>query len=109
MTLRLMRGQVIVREIFPENKFGLWTPEPSHPRAIKTHRGIVLGMGLPAEVSFYRSDLGKVVSYEVPFGFRVGDTVQYHFEHHQEAWTTPWPDDGKPATWLPQHCVDAVI
>jgi co-chaperonin GroES (HSP10) len=93
-----MRGQVVVREI--EEKSSIWTPDPA-PRQVKTHCGVVIAMGPPA-----RTRKGRA---EVPHGFRVGDVVQYHFEHHQETWTMPWPLDGKKVTWLAQHNVDGVV
>lgn len=95
---RLMRGQVVVREVFETNPTGLWTPAPSQ-REQKTHRGIVLGMGPPA-----RTPTG----HEVEPGFQIGDTIQFHFTSHQEAATHAWVD-GKPATWIPQQNVDGVF
>ena len=96
-TVRVMRGQCVVREIEPIGSASLWTPGPGQ-REQKTHRGVVLAIGKPAIH-------GKC---EVPWGFDVGDVVQFHFEHNQEAATRTWPEDGKPATWLPQVCVVAV-
>ncbi len=98
MTIRLMRGQVVIREHADRPSETIWTPE-RRQREITTHRGTVLAMGPPALI-FDR--------YEVPYDFDVGDVVQYHFAHHREAWTHPWTD-GKPATWVPQASVDAVI
>jgi co-chaperonin GroES (HSP10) len=98
-TIRLMRGQVAVREIYERGSNTLWTPTPTDGRNMKTHRGIVLGVGAPALM------YGKV---EVPLDFQVGDIIQYHFNHHKEAATIPW-SDGEPATWIPQESVDAVI
>ena len=100
--VRVMRGQVVVRELVDVNPF--WLPEPSGWDK-RTHRGIVLALGEPARTPVRWDGTGGA---EIPFGFRVGDIVQYHFEHHQDAWTQPWPDDGKPATWLAQSNVDAV-
>ena len=101
MTIRPMRGQVVVRELVQQHSAILWTPE-DRPRQVRTHRGRVLAMGPPSRLV----DLPDAP--EVPWGFGVGDVIQYHFEHHQEAWTCPWPDDGLPATWLPQAFVDGV-
>ena len=96
-----MRGQVVVRELDVLGSTVLWTPEDG-PRQRKTHRGRVLAMGAPARlVDLPGSPL-------VPFLFDVGDVVQYHFAHHQEAWTMPWPLDGKPCTWLAQANIDGV-
>lgn len=99
--IRLMRGQVVVRE-----EFGclsvLWTPEQG-PRQVRTHRGVVLGLGPPARLTEHPA------SPEVPHGFGVGDLVQYHFGAvgTQEARTRAWTD-GKPATWLTQAEIDGV-
>ena len=91
--MRLLPGRCAVRETLNTSSW-LYMPD-GKPREVKTHRGIVLGLG-PST-----SDAG--------WGCEVGDVVQYHFEHHQEASTLVWPDDGKPCTYLPQRCVDAVI
>lgn len=99
MKVRLLRGQVVVRETTPPASQTLWMPEEK-ARQVKTHRGVVLGMGPPAL-------FGKF-GVEVPYDFQVGDEVSYHFVHHAEAHTRPWPLDGLDATWVPQHAVDAV-
>jgi len=65
---------------------------------VRTHRGVVLAMGPPART---------VRGVEVEPGFAPGDTIQFHFSHHQETATNMWTD-GKPATWIPQSSVDAV-
>lgn len=106
-TPRLLRGRVVVRELEVPASRSLWTPDRA-PREIHTHRGIVLAMGPPAKMPLVYSEGEWRGGHEVPHGFRVGDTVQYHFEHHQEAWTMTWID-GKPCTYLAQHNVDAVI
>lgn len=94
--MRLLRGRVVVREdVSPSNI--LWTPEPGK-RTVNTHRGVVLAVGAPAEA---------YPDIPVPHGFEVGDSVAFHFEHHEEARTRPWLD-GKPAIWLTQQEVDGV-
>jgi hypothetical protein len=100
--IRLMRGQVVVRELDVSPSGVLWTPEAG-PRQVKTHRGVVLGMGPPARLTEHPS------SPEVPHGFEVGDVVQYHFAAvgTQAARTRAWTD-GEPATWLCQPEIDAV-
>jgi hypothetical protein len=100
--LRLMRGQVVVRELDAPDSSSLWTPEPG-VRQVKTHRGVVLGVGPPARLTEHPS------SPEVPHGFAVGDVVQYHFEAMgtQAARTRAWLD-GEDAVWLHQAEVDAV-
>ena len=103
--IRLMRGQVVVREL--EEKSPIWRPDPS-PRQVKTHRGEVLALGKPAQVQHYDTETQRSTFHEIPHGFKVGDVVQFHFEHHQEGWTVMW-EDGKKATYLAQHNVDAVI
>lgn len=96
MKLKLMRGQVVVRELDNQDSAVLYMPY-GNPRERKTHRGEVLAMGAPA---LYKGS-------EVPHGFAVGDIVQYHFSHNQKAWTMPWTD-GLQATWIPQQNVDMV-
>lgn len=93
MKIRLLRGQVVVRERYDVASKVLWTPDPND-RHTKTHTGEVLAMGPPIR--------------GIDPGFVVGDVVQFHFEHNREAWTRPWPLDGEMAIWVPQSCVDAV-
>lgn len=102
MNIRLMRGQVVVRELDAPPSPVLWTPEQG-PRQVRTHRGVVLGLGPPARLT------ASPTSPEVPHGFEVGDVVQFHFGAvgTQVARTRAWTD-GKPATWLTQAEVDAV-
>jgi hypothetical protein len=102
MHIRLMRGRVVVREETPAPSAVLWTPEQG-PRQVKTHRGVVLGLGPPARLTEHPE------SPEVPHGFEVGDVVQYHFGAvgTQAARTRAWVD-GEPATWLTQAEVDGV-
>jgi hypothetical protein len=100
MSIRLMRGQAVIRE---DTSTGvLWMPD-AKPRQVQTHRGLVLGLGPPA-----LARRGKRY-VPVPWDCKVGDVVQFHFEHHRDAHTRPWPEDGKAATWVPQWCVDGVI
>ena len=101
---RVMRGQCVVREIGDEMG-GLWTPR-ANERQVKTHRGIVLAIGQPALQGFWVR--GRFVQQPVPWGFHVGDIVQYHFVHNKEGFTMRWPEDGELATWIPQACVDGV-
>ena len=104
MTVRLMRGQCVVREIVSEQSASLWTPDVrTKDRDVKTHRGVVLGLGPPAFL-----DAGAARSPVVPWDCAVGDVVQYHYVHNHEAHTRPWAD-GEPATWIPQMAVDAVV
>jgi len=98
MNVRLMRGQCVVREAGEARSSVLWTPDESQ-REVQTHRGVVLGLGPPAEMD----------GVPQPWGVEVGDVVQYHYIHNRAAHTRPWPPDGLRATWVPQSCVDAVI
>ena len=102
MKIRLMRGQVVVREETPPASAMLWTPEQG-PRQTRTHRGVVLGLGPPSRLTEHPD------SPEVAHGFEVGDLVQYHFGTMgtQDARTRAWVD-GKPATWLTQAEIDGV-
>jgi hypothetical protein len=93
--VRLMRGQVVVRELDAPASARLWTPTPG-ARQTTTHRGLVLGIGPhPAPGASH--------------GFEVGDVVQFHFgavgtaKARTRAWT-----DGVEATWLTWEEVDAV-
>jgi hypothetical protein len=98
MGVRLLRGQVVVREEALRPSV-IWSPDPKQ-RGQTTHRGRVIGMGPPAVLR----------GIEQPQDFAVGDLVQYHFSgHNQDAFTRTWPDDGLPATWVPQQDVDAVL
>lgn len=99
MKIRLMPGQVVIREEPPEPSAALWTPEPGS-RDVRTHTGRVLALGPPARVNGHGA--------EVPHGFEVGDLVQYHFTSNREGATRIWPLDGQPATWIPQQNVDCV-
>jgi hypothetical protein len=94
---------VVVRELTETRH--LWTPD-DNPRQVHTHRGVVLALGEPGQQEFLVD--GRSVLRDVPWGFGIGSVVQYHFEHNQAAFTREW-EDGKPATWLPQRCVDGVI
>lgn len=97
VVIRLLRGQVAIRETPPKSSV-IWTPDDNQ-RQVKIHHGVVLGVGAPR----LRGDV------EVPYGFAVGDVVLYTFQHHREGWTHPWPEDGGPATWVPAYSVQAVI
>jgi hypothetical protein len=96
MSVRLMRGQVVVRELKQES--ALWSPDEDE-RKKRTHVGEVIAMGPPALI---------YDKYPVEPGFVVGDLVQYHLAHHLGAHTRVWPGDGLPALWIPQNSVDGV-
>jgi hypothetical protein len=93
--IRLLRGQVVIREI--HDQYSIWTPAPN-PRDVRIHRGRVLAKGLPAQVN----------GHDVPHLFDVGDEVFYHWEKQEKAFTRDWID-GEPACWMYQHEVDAVV
>ncbi len=109
MTLRLLRGQLVVREQLNADTAHyrhIVVPDVSTEhdakavaRARKWHRGTVLQIGAPA--------LTKDGA-EVEPEYKVGDTVIFHWIHHEESWTRPWTD-GELACWLPQAAVDAVL
>lgn len=110
MNIRLLRGQVVVREnyavhsqdyphlVLPESRNG-YDDRHAVARGRTWHIGEVIAMGAPA--------LTKKGA-EVPHGFAVGDTVIFHWEHNEEQFTRPWTD-GKLACWMTQRCVDAVV
>jgi len=110
MSVRLLRGQVVIRERERASET-IWTPA-EHASKVRTHRGTVLALGPPALRSSMRWDATErewiFRQIEVPHGFAAGDEVIYQFVHHQQNWTREWVD-GKPATWVPQEAVDAVI
>jgi len=97
---RPMRGQVVVREIKDEYATirGVYRLG-GNPREVKIHRGTVLAIGAP---------MLTAKGAEVPHGFSGGDVVLYSFQHNERAFTYPWSDD-KPATWIPQWAVSAVL
>ena len=106
MNVRPLRGQVVVREVNPNDPLGdaeakgrLWTPDIVHgDRGRRIHLGEVIALGAPALVG----------DTEVTFGFDVGARVYYSFNHLEKLTTRPWPIDGKDATWVPQQSVHAV-
>lgn len=102
MNIRLMRGQCVVRELDAPASASLWTPNAA-PREVHTHRGLVLGLGPPCHLT------GHPDSPLVPWGFDVGDVVQFHFGAvgTQASRTRTWTD-GKAATWLCQVEIDCV-
>jgi hypothetical protein len=100
--IRLMRGQVVVRELVKRASV-IWSPDDDpKSRTVKTHRGIVLQKGPPA----FLCDVEGAP--EVPHDFEVGDIVQFHVAHNLDAHTREW-SDGQKALWLPQNAIDAVL
>ena len=93
--VRIPRGQVVVRET--RQQYSIIVPVEG-PREVKTHRGYVLAMGPPAQVS----------GHDVPHGFAVGDEVIFHWEKSEKAFTRAWID-GEDACWMMQHEIDGVI
>ncbi len=111
MNIRLLRGQVVVREnltadtdhyrhIIVPNVSDAERHDPdARQRARKWHRGTVLAMGSPM--------LSKG-GVEVQPEFKVGDEVIFHWAHREKSWTREWVD-GELACWVPQALVDAVL
>jgi co-chaperonin GroES (HSP10) len=109
MRVRLLRGQVVIREnlrgaadhlkhIIVPDVFTTHNPDAVQ-EARTWHRGRVLAMGAP---------MLTPTGAEVPHGFEVGDEVIFHWAHHEKSWTREWVD-GEPAAWVPQWAVDAVV
>ena len=98
MKIRLLRGQVVVRELRPKHSSIIHMLD-DNPRSVKTHRGVVLQKGPPAEIA---------PGVPVPHLFEEGDEVVFHFEDHEGKRTRPWTD-GENAVWLMQKEIDAVI
>ena len=99
--VRLLRGQVVVRELRPRQIGYVVVPDcfyDAEAQKATAHRGEVLAMGAPALT---------LTGAEVEPGFSVGDIVYFHWIHNEKAWTREWTD-GKPACWVPQEAVDAV-
>lgn len=105
--IRITRGWVVVREEKRRSSV-IIDPGVASPREIVTHRGVVLAMGNPAILHGTLADHETPADHEVPHGFVVGDMVQFHFAGHEGGRTHEW-EDGKPAVWLAQHEIDAVI
>lgn len=109
MKIRLLRGQVVVREDldadFEQYKHVIrpgiaYSDLPDELARKRTwHRGVVLAKGTPAKNKW---------GNEIAQGFEVGDIVLFHWEHHEKSFTRPWTD-GKNACWLTQWCIDAVV
>lgn len=107
--IRLLRGQCVIREDLRADyrKYSsifvpdVWTTDDKDAvaRARTWHQGVVLALGAPVLTAG---------GAEVPPGYAVGDTVVFHWEHHEKAYTRPWVD-GENACWIPQGCVDGVV
>lgn len=96
-TLTPLRGRVVIRE--DKKRSGvIIDPGIANEREIKTHRGVVLALGPPVEA---------FPGVYVDHGFKVGDTVQFHFEGTEKGRIADW--DGEPALWMAQREIDAVI
>jgi co-chaperonin GroES (HSP10) len=104
VSLTPLRGRVVIREhkaarfdAFPS----LVIPDQAmaDERARTSHIGTVLGMGPPVQTSS---------GADIAHGFKVGDTVTFHFEATEEGRKAPW-EDGLEALWMAQREVDAVI
>ena len=109
--VRLLRGQVVVREIGANERSVILQPDPDQ-NDVQIHRGRVIAMGAPA-LNCKTDDRGRCTSItcrhvEVPHGFKTGDEVIYVFVHHREAWTRNWTD-GKLATWVPQSAIQGIV
>lgn len=97
MKIRLLRGQVVIREITAQSSL-LWSPVLKG-RDIQIHRGTVLAKGPPMLFNN---------KYEMDHGFEVGDEVLYIWVHNESTYTREW-EDGQPASWIPQQAIQGVI
>ena len=111
MKLSLLRGRVALRPIVDEKIGSIFLP-PLHAdwqrkdeqlkgiRAKSSHKATVLGMGLPAIV--YNR-------HELPYGFEVGNVVNYSMQMN-EKWSDGqiW-EDGEPCIFVAQECINGVI
>jgi hypothetical protein len=109
MTWRPTRGWVVIREDKRRSSI-IIDPGIANEREMKTHRGTVLAIGAPAILRGYRLVDGVEVptDHEVPHGFEVGATVQFHFEGTERGRTTVW-NDGSTVLCMAQREIDAVI
>jgi co-chaperonin GroES (HSP10) len=103
-SVRLLRGQVVVREESGHysSVHGLWTP-PGERKKEEARIGTVLALGPPAFLDYS----GRCV--EVPYLFDVGDRIVFAWVSNPFHFTLPWPPDGKPASWVPQGAVLGVL
>jgi co-chaperonin GroES (HSP10) len=90
-----MRGQAVIRETSARPSV-IWTPEDKEQRH---HRGTILALGKPALTEGHA---------EVPWECAVGDEVIFTWQHNEKEFTKTWTD-GKPACWIPQKLVHAVV
>lgn len=103
MSIRPLRGRVVIREI----KDAQYRHYPSivipdtamaNERSRMTHTGTVLAVGPPVQTS---------LGHDIPHGFEAGDVVQFHFEGTEKGRITKW-EDGEDALVMAQREVDAV-
>lgn len=100
MKIRLLPGQVVVRELLDRGTIIVpVTSEKLIRSEARSHRGVVLAMGSPAKTPS---------GIEIPKGFSVGDIVYFHWIHNESKFTRPWPPDALDACWIPQEAIDAV-
>lgn len=69
-------------------------------RSKRTHRGRVLALGAPPK---------SLTGVDIPWDFKRGAVVQFHFEHHEDNRTIQWPPTGSKVVMLRLHEIDLVI
>ncbi len=102
--IRLLRGQTVIRENHHADVAHfkhIIVPETyrDNARGRAWHLGEVLAMGPPMQTPR---------GVEVAPGYSVGDTVIFHWGHHEKSFTREWID-GELAVWVPQSAIDAVV
>jgi co-chaperonin GroES (HSP10) len=104
MSIRLFRGVVVIREEKQRASSIIIDPEYGDMREkTKVHVGTVLAKGPPAQIVSMKHG-----AKDVPYDFEVGDRVYFSWQHNENEFTKLW-EDGKPACWIPQWCVHAVL
>lgn len=99
--IRLLRGQVVIRE--QHDNISPLILTVGKRRGQEGRTGTVLAMGPPS----YFDYSGRCV--EVPYLFDVGDRVVFAWVSNPDHYTLPWPIDGLEAAWVPQGAVLGVL
>lgn len=97
---RPARGYAAVEEYDARAESSVLYLPAEGKRSAKTHRGRVVALGDPPKT---------LTGVDVPWDFRRGAVVQFHFEHHEDNRTIAWPPTGGKVVMLRVHEIDLVI